>query len=55
MSTAREYANQFVNLNMGGTAQIGQIDFEEPRPIPSWLPVGGSLTQYNIAYTDGQD
>lgn len=55
MSTAREYANQYVNLNMGGTAQIGQLDFEEPRPIPSWLPVGGALTQYNTAYTDGQD
>ena len=55
MSSASEWAGKQVSLNMGGSAQIGQIDFEEPRPIPSWLPVGGVLTQYGTFYTDGQD
>lgn len=55
MSSASEWAGQAVSLNMGGSAQIGQIDFEEPRPVPSWLPVGGALTQYGTFYTDGQD
>lgn len=55
MSSAKEWAGQIVSLNMGGSAQVGQIDFEEPRPVPSWLPVGGVLTQYGTFYTDGQD
>ena len=55
MSSASEWAGNVVSLNMGGSAQIGQLDFEEPRPIPSWLPVGGVLTQYGTFYTDGQD
>lgn len=54
MSEARDYIGNPISLNMGGTANVGQLTFEEPSPMPSWLPVGGELTQYiaGIIYPD---
>ena len=55
MSTAAEHSNDTLQLNQGGTAQIGQLDYEEPSPMPSWMAAGGTITQYIAVYNDGQD
>ena len=55
MSTASEMYNSTIQLNQGGTAQIGQLDWEEPYPMPSWMAAGGTITQYTAVYSDGQD
>lgn len=55
MSQARDKIGDFYNLNMGGTAYIGQLDYTEPSPMPSFLPIGGSLTEYTPAYISEGD
>lgn len=51
---ARDNIGTPINLNMGGTAMIGQLDYEEPNPLPSFLPVGGSITQYSPQVKSGE-
>lgn len=56
MSSAREYAGKVINLNRGGTAQVGQCTFEQPTVIPKYINIGtSSIGTYNLGMYDGQD
>ena len=54
MSSAREYAGKVINLNMGGTAQVGQCTFEQPTQVPKFINIGSSsIGQYGLGMFDG--
>ena len=55
MAAANTYVGMSKELNRGGSMGIGQLDYVEPKPMPSFLPVGGTLTQRVAQYTDGVD
>lgn len=54
MATAASMSNSIINLNQGGTAQIGQLSYEKPYPVPKYFnAINSEIFNYNLGYTDG--
>ena len=53
MSTASEYCGKVINLNRGGTVNVGQLNMQEVYPVPKFITTQSSIGQYQILYNDG--
>lgn len=54
MSSAAEACGKPYNLNMGGTANVGQLNMKEPYPVPKFISLG-QVGQYQCLYDDSPD
>lgn len=51
MSYASEWCGRPISLNMGGTANVGQLNYPQPYPVPRYISVS-DIFQYQLVYTD---
>lgn len=54
MSSAAEACGKPYSLNMGGTANVGQLNMKEPYPVPKFIQLG-QIGQYQCLYDDSPE